>query len=455
MFLRLLFFFFFGIIFISNSHSQSGFSGEVNLEAYLSSKEELAFWLYKNKRGRVSETGNFSSWFSAKQQWELGRDGVLELGGGFLFRDGLEQQVLLDEVYMNYQNSFFRISLGRRQRDELYNGLSATNENILWSLNARPLPGLEMETTGPVYFTGEKGLGFEARWADYYLGRDRHVQDALVHHKMFRIVFKTYNSWQFKVGIQHFAQWAGTSPDRGKQPSQFSDYLKIVTGRGGGEEALQGDQNNALGNHLGSWEIYVTKEFLRRGRPQFKLGFIYNNIFEDGSGSRLDNFPDGRYGIFYETSEKNKLVNSLIYEFFYTRHQSHDVNRWGADNYLGHAMTYNSGWTYQNLILGAPFFGFDPEENFIYNNKFSAHHFGLAGQFSTLWNTYPYRILLSFAHNEGTFRRGITPNEDALHLFGEFRVLNHPVQINLQPAASFSNREEPIFAGGISLRKRF
>ena len=105
------------------------------------------------------------------------------------------------------------------------------------------------------------------------------------------------------------------------------------------------------------------------------------------------------------------------------------MNKWGADNYLAHFLMYNSGWTYQNRIIGSPFFTYDPEKVQITNNKFTVHHLGIAGQAFAFSRHYPYKLLVSFAHNEGTFRQALNPDgleEEVLSLFSEVLLLNGP-----------------------------
>jgi len=433
------------------AYPQLEFSGEVNLKGMYSTGEELPFWMYNNQRGRISESTNAAGWISGKAIYDLGYTSTLEIGAGILYQDGISDRVFLDESYLQFRNTWLEVIGGRKQKPELYNGLSATNENIVWSLNARPLPGLQFRTRKPIMLFPDAGLGFEASLSEYLLEQDRHVSYARVHHKSLHLVYQPNEDWLIRAGIQHFAQWGGNSETRGPQPEGIKDYLRIFTGRGGGEEALQGDQENALGNHLGSWELYVERDF-----RDYKLGFIYNNIFEDGSGSRFANFPDGRYGIYFDNKEKDRLVNAVIYEFFYTRNQSDNVNRWGADNYMGHAMTYNSGWTYEGRILGAPFFTYDEQAGMIVNNKFTVHHLGLSGQVSNYWNSYPYTILLTYAHNEGTFRRNLPfGNEDALHIFGDLRLINRPFNLEIQLSSTFNSKKEPIFSAGINIHKCF
>ena len=426
------------------------FSGEAALQGMYSSKQELPFWMHMNQRGRITETTQAVGWLTGKAVFEIDDYSTLEIGAGVLYQEGIEDRVFLDESYLQFKNSWLEVTGGRKHMPELYMGLSATNENILWSLNARPLPGIQLKTRKPVFIFPDAGLGFEASLEEYLFENERSTKNAKLHHKSFHLVYRPAPDLQVKVGIQHFAQWGGISEVFGPQPQSIKDYFRIFSGRGGGEGALQGDKDNVLGNHLGSWELYVDKNF-----PNYSLGFIYNNIFEDGSGSRLDNFPDGRYGIYFQNNEKDRLVNALIYEFYYTRHQSHNVNQWGSDNYLGHGV-YAPGWTYEGRILGAPFFTYDENAGVIVNNKFSVHHFGLSGQVSDFWNSYPYKLLISYAHNEGTFRRALPMgNEDALHVFGQVRLLSEPFIIEIQQAATFNNKRKPIFAAGLSLHKSF
>lgn len=432
-----------------NSFSQVRFSGEATLQGMYSTKEELPFWMHKNQRGRVSNNTGFTGWITGRATYDLGYESALEFGGGILYQDALKDRIFADELYAQYSNEWIEFIAGRKQKPELYNGISSTNENILWSLNARPLPGIQLRTRKPVFVFPDAGIGFEASLEEYIFDDDRVVKNAKLHHKSFHLVYRPTPDLQFKAGMQHFAQWGGTSKIDGPQPQGFKDYVKIFTGRGGGEEALATDRDNALGNHLGSWELYVDKDF-----SDFKLGFIYNNIFEDGSGSRFANFPDGRYGLYFENNEKNKFVNTLIYEFFYTRDQSHNVIG-GPDHYFWN-LVYKSGWTYESRILGAPFFNYDENEVMIVNNKFAVHHLGLSGQVFNFRNSYPYKILLSYAHNEGHFRRALPfGNEDVLHVFGQLRLLSAPFIIEIQQAATFNSKRKPIFAAGLSLHKSF
>lgn len=407
--------------------------------------------MYHNRRGRIAENTSFAGWVTVKASYQLTENAFMEAGVGVLARDGAEDNVFIDESYLQFTNSWLRVIAGRKQREELYNGLSATNENILWSLNARPLPGVQLETIRIIYLNNKKSFGFEASLAEYMLEEDRHVSRARVHHKSLHFIYRPDDSWRIRAGIQHFAQWGGNSVTTGPQPDGFTDYLRVFTGRGGGENAVEGDRQNVLGNHLGSYELYVTKQL-----QDLEIELIYNHIFEDGTGSRFANFPDGRYGIFFNFQEKEKLVNSLIYEFYYTKNQSTNTTApHKNDAYFNNYLTYRSGWTYEQRILGAPFFTYDPEENLVVNNRFVAHHLGLSGQISALSVSLPYKMLLSYAGNGGTVERGYFPKQNVGYLFSEMGMIRSWINVDLQFAAEFQETNNPIWGAGVLLNKKF
>ncbi|WP_026837177.1 capsule assembly Wzi family protein [Gillisia sp. JM1] len=430
--------------------AQIEFSGEANLQGMLSSKEDLPFWFYSNQRGRVSSETSIAGWINGKMKYDISNDASLEIGAGVLYQDAFKDEVFIDELYADFKYKWLQVIAGRKQKEELYNGLSATNENILWSLNARPLTGIQISSE-TIYFNSSEKLGFDFAWEDYY--QSDHTDDfAFLHHKNFHLIYNFNQKYSIRAGLQHFAQWGGNSPRFGNQPDGFEDYLRVVAGYQGGEDAGAGDQENVLGNHLGSWELFVIRKF-----KQSSVQLIYNSIFEDGSGSRLANAPDGRYGIFWEHNNEDKLINSIIYEFYYTRHQSHNVNRWGADNYFNNG-TYSKGWAFKNKVIGLPLFTYDKETQLVINNKFIAHHIGIGGQFSSYFQSFPYRILLSYAHNEGTYRSTLNTedlNEDVLNFYSKWRLLNLPIKVDAVLGLEFNSYKEPIYAGGISISKRF
>ncbi|TVZ26033.1 capsule assembly protein Wzi [Gillisia sp. Hel_I_86] len=430
--------------------SQIEYSGSINLEGYASNKDELPFWMYSNTRGRVSEKSNFATWINGKAVYGFSSNSSLEVGAGILYQDELRNDDFIDELYASYKISWLEIVVGRKQKQEFYNGLSATNESFAWSLNARPLPGIQIRTQRPIYFNENEKLGVEFSLNEYLLGDDRFVKAARLHHKRFHVVYNPHPGFSIRAGIQHYAQWAGDSPESGPQPSGFSDYLRVVSGREGGENSVVGDRMNVLGNHLGSYELYLTKKF-----ENASVKLIYNHFFEDGSGTRFDNFPDGRYGIFWEKDSKEGFVNSVLYEFYYTKNQStNSLSPHGKDAYFNNFQTYRSGWTYQRRVLGVPFFDFSEEKDIVVGNRFLAHHVGFSGSL-TKSREFEYKILSSYVKKYGAYLKRYSPNREEIYLKYDLGLFKDPFNLNLIMSAEYSNIAQPIYGAGLSLSKQF
>ncbi|WP_029035311.1 capsule assembly Wzi family protein [Salinimicrobium terrae] len=411
--------------------------------------ENLPFWMHSNNRGRIGKESNLLGVTSLLAEYSFYNGSTLSIGAGVFSGDQLHNEIAVDQAYVEFKNNWFKITAGAKQQPEIYNGLSGTNNSILHSLNARPFPGLKVATAHPLMIV--PGIGFEAEWAEYLLEEDRLIPWTRVHQKSLHLVLQPSNDWEITAGLLHFAQWGGTSPEWGEQPAGPTDYLKIVTGRHGGEAAIETERQNSLGNHLGSWELNVRKQF------EFSsVEFIYNSIFEDGSGSRLANFPDGRYGIFWKSREEEGFLSALMYEFYYTKDQS-QTGPHLYDQYFN-SYLYRSGWTYHEKVIGAPFFLYDKEVDQIINNKFIVHHLGISGNILTPTDIYPYRFLLSYAQNEGTYGRSLFPSgetEKKLSLLFHTRLYNslyENFQIDLHVAADYSNMAVPNYAAGVRLK---
>tara|TARA_R100001369_G_scaffold92896_1_gene141070 strand:+ start:83520 stop:84857 length:1338 start_codon:yes stop_codon:yes gene_type:complete len=423
---------------------QINYEGFGSLTGIVNSQEESPFWIHSNQRGRIDESSNISAFFTAKATYEFSENASLEVGLGGLFHDGYSEKLQLDESYLGFQNSWLLAHVGRKQKTELYDGLSASNQNILWSLNARPLPGISFQTKQPIYFWKNAGLAFEASLEEFITDDERYVKDTRVHHKSFHLIFNKIQNFEFKVGLQHFVQWGGTSPVFGKLPGSFNDYINVFTGKEGNDN-VSGEEANALGNHLGSYEVYLNTSI-----NNYKVEILYNHLFEDGSGRVLRNTPDGRYGVFIKNPDSNNIINSLMYEFYYTKDQSDDnITTDGSDNYFNNNL-YRSGWTYESRILGVPFITLDDDRFRINNNKIIVHHIGISGIVSNL----PYKLLTSYRKNYGG--KGTTSFEKntVLSTYLDLKVYQSYFDVNLQLGSDFSDIESPNFGAGVQLSKK-
>ena len=208
-----------------------------------------------------------------------------------------------------------------------------------------------------------------------------------------------------QYGLDHVAQWGGTTPGQGQQPLGLKNYLSIFLGHSGGSDASLGEQINTLGNHIISQSMKLDIDI-----SDYKIAAYWQNISEDGPirfiGNTM-NATDGLWGI----SIKNKnfhLVKGLLYEYLNTTDQSgpyHDKDGLvygGADSYFNNYV-YNNGWSYYSRIIGTPFITSAlynrNGEVYTLNNRMKVHHFGIEGDMSG----YKYKALASFSKNYGTY----------------------------------------------------
>lgn len=419
------------------------FHSTANIQGITYSGEESPFWIHSNKRGRINELTHAAGWINGYATYNLTNNAEIEIGLGALYSDGYLDKFQLEESYLSFQNSWLMATIGRKQRQEEYHGLSATNENILWSLNARPLPGLSLKIIEPVYFWKRGGLAFKASLEEFITDDDRFVPDTRVHHKSFHLIFDKIQNFEFTVGLQHFVQWAGTSPDYGKLPGGFNDYIDVFTGKEGSDD-VEGEEANALGNHLGSYEVEIKTSF-----KNFNVVLIYNHLFEDGSGRMLFNTPDGRYGIYLEDQEQGKLIDTFMYEFYYTKDQSEGSGTTdGNDNYFVNNL-YKSGWIYENRVIGVPFITLNEDRTRVYNNTIIVHHIGISG---VSFGKLPYKFLTSYRKNYG-YKGGGNLINSILSTLLEVQVYQDIFEVNLQLGTDFNSVASPNFGTGIHIRK--
>lgn len=442
------------VFFACSAFSQEEYQihGEIGGKGFYSTGDELPFWLSHNKFGRVANTTKVAGFVNFNGERIFNENYKFSFGGTISYLNDLESKIFIDEAYLYIENFYLNFTLGAKLKHVLYDGISTTNENIIWSNNTRNLPGIKISSTNPIWITNNKKLGFTGSWEEYYLGENRYVKHTLLHHKRLLFIYEPSDHWQFKAGIQHSAQWGGISPDQGAQPISIKDYLKIITARNGADDASIYDQENALGNHIGSYEVYATRKF-----NLFSFQLIYNSIFEDGSGSRLQNFPDGRYGLFFKFIDEKKLVNSLMYEYINLRNQSNST-KFGPDNYFANGPIYRSGYTYNSKVLGIPFIIYDKNLDAITNNKLVVHHFGATGDIKYREYYYPYKFMASYSHNEGTYSRPKLPsgdNQQFLDLFLNLNITKLPVKIGVDMALRIDSHYNPNYGMGLHISHSF
>lgn len=414
---------------------------DVSLYGAGASGKSLPFWAVTNKNGIFPNS--HSGFVVAGTDFKYASKPGIDVYAGFKFSGAVTPSVLagvsaapeirwenrslpgqsvwkgmIEEAYAGIGWKMLRLDLGMIDREYDYGGLSLTGGNIVWSGNSRNIPGYNFQVK---YFEvpGTKGIfSIKANYADYKLFDDRYVDRAMLHNKSLFFKFRLHRRVHFQIGLEQWSLWGGISPTLGRQPDSFNDYLRVVCGMSGGSDASESDQINALGDHRGREKVMIDW-----AADKFTLSLAYDKPFEDGSGTRFQNLPDGVYTLFCSFNDKDRWVSDLLYEFVYTKWQSgpyHDTSQdpdrkdeefqilGGRDNYFNNG-EYKSGWTYFGRTIGLPLITPKPvnEDGIVLgvcNNRVVAHHFGMAGKFA---RKVPYRFKATYSKNYGLYTQSI------------------------------------------------
>ncbi len=328
---------------------------------------------------------------------------------------------LVDRLYVSGSWKMLHLDVGMKPRARELEDISISGGNVVYSRNARNVPGINAWTDW-IYFEKGHWFGIKGNLAHYQMIDNRYVKGTMLHNKALSMKVALGGKVDFSFGFEHWAQWGGKSPIYGSQPTAFKDYIRVFLARKGGEDATTSDRINVLGNHLG-------REYFRVDwrAEKFTLTGQYDKPFEDGSGMRFQNAPDGIWSLQCSFNDREAWVTDVIYEFISTTWQSgtvHDrpateeemakqdpseptygrVVVGGCDNYFSNG-EYKSGWTNYNRIMGCPLIipalpGADGITMDMASTRVRAHHIGLKG---VALDLMPYRFLATYSRNYGKY----------------------------------------------------
>ncbi|NND88387.1 MAG: hypothetical protein HKM28_03970 [Flavobacteriaceae bacterium] len=409
-----------------------------------SNDDENPFWTYRNTNRTFGAGTSLAVIGDVEMNYAIGN---ANLSGGVAgyYRNGVSDEFQRRDLYVGFENSWLRITAGAKKQEEVLNGLTTSNKNFLWSGNARPLPGLLIEANEPVRisntFSIDWGLGH------YVLNDDRYVDNPRVHYKRLQLNVNLSEKSMLKARLQHFAQWAGTSPTEGKLLSNLGAYYDVFLAKRSDQQTEVGEQINAIGNHLGSYFLEYNLS------TQSSIFSVYHeHPFEDGSGTRLANFPDGIWGISLEMKEP-KLLDAIVYEYVDTSDQSGDTSMVsGSDGYFGNGV-YRSGWTYEDQVIGLPFILLDPEvvindrNSKFTSNRTRAHHLGATGTYKR----FAWKAKASYVTFLGRFQRPFDPEVNAVFTYASLQYnFDQWGQLRAFTGFDISNVNDTIIAAGLS-----
>ena len=411
-----------------NAHSRGYWTAEWTASARFSggSGQYLPFWAHTGTNGVVpSASGGVLT---------AGVDVSCKVPSGFFFESGVnlagwaaEDKVqgaaqvrgMVDRLYVGAGWKMLRVDVGMLPHHKELGNLSITGGNMMWSSNARNIPGVNLKSD---WIYPLKWFAFRGNLAHYKMIDSRSVQGTLLHDKSLEVRFDITSGLAVCAGLEHIAQWGGVSRKYGPQPSSFSDYVRVFFAQSGGRDASVSDQTNVIGNHLG-------REFIRMEwkDDRFGLVFQYDKPFEDGSGVRFQNFPDGVWTLKYDLKDRKAFVTEVVYEFINTTWQSgplHErpateeemkgqdpsdpfygyISLKGRDDYFNNSM-YMSGWTNHGRVIGLPLlgglvYGDDGVVTEISCNRVRAHHLGVGGNLN---ERCPYAFKSTYSRNYGRY----------------------------------------------------
>lgn len=402
------------------TNPQDSLRVEVYMGALISSEENYSpHYLVNNQFGEVNEGDAF--FLGGALEYGKKFSDRVSFATGFSFRNDL-----LSSHYVKFQYTRVYLSIGRVK--ETVGGLSnsLSSGSMALSRNARPVPMVSVGSQGYInvpflqgYFEMKGSLSH--RW----LENDRYISNALLHSKTFYLRLNLDKLIGFKAssGVVHFAQYGGTSPQGEKQPSSFSDYLRVFRGAGvPNPNGTIGGESNGLGNHLGIIETTVEQIV-----GKHSLTINYQKPFEDEGGIQYISLTDYLFGLEWKLPDKDGWLTSLYVEWIQTKWQggpglpdptseipNEEANfgyAFGQRDDLYNNWLYQSGWTYEGLTLGNPLFlthgrtlnFLDPYPAYqtsIANNRVRSFHVGIAGNVK---KGLSYRGLVTYTENFGTY----------------------------------------------------
>ena len=383
----------------------------------------------------------------------------------------------VDRLYVSGSWKMLHLDLGMKPRARELEDISISGGNVMYSRNARNIPGINAWSDWIWLDKGHR-VAFKGNISHYQLIDNRFVDNAMIHNKAISMKFALGSRFDFSLGFEHWAQWGGISPVHGPQPVSAMDYVLIFVAGKGREGATTSDKINVLGNHLG-------KEYFRLDykADAFTLTAQYDKPFEDGSGMKFKNAPDGIWSLQCSFKDREAFVTDVIYEFISTTWQSgpeHDrpateeekaeqdpseptygkVVLGGGDNYFGNSC-YKSGWTNYNRIIGCPLLlpsapGEDGKTTGMASSRVRGHHFGVKG---VAFNKIPYKALATYTKNYGRYKQAEsspfakTPRQISLALELDFtkELLELPIHFAVGAYADFGE----LYQDSIGLTMRF
>ena len=380
--------------------------------AVISTDDKLPFWLRSNQSQRLTKSSSVYTGIFLNKAASRGRE--LNYFGGVELYNQLRDQAFgsVIQAYGGITYDRFKLTAGIQEEVFGLNDSTLSIGNLFYGNNARPIPKIRMETNGWVAIPYlSKNFSFKAYLAHGWFEHNRYQSGAMLHQKYFYLKSQFLNKRAtITVGLHHAAQWGGRNEtNESSQPTGIRNYLRIFMGSAGGNDAVQLDQDNALGNHLGSYDLRASYDL-----GPFIASTYFQFLWEDRSGLTPYNWRDGLVGMSLELKNKKSIINKFNLEIIRTNHQDAEkVQADGTpfvepDNFLNNSI-YRSSWAHRDVVMGSPvFLLLNPESrnNNRIKNMVNGLNVGVEGSIKK-WR---YSLSYRWFRNQGTYRERFDPS---------------------------------------------
>ncbi len=268
---------------------------ELEVTTVLGKGQQTPFWLISNQQGKIPTDQNMASFgMSAFAQPDTGKVFDFHYSAELYGRQGNSGDLWLHQLYagitykdvVEFRAGLWEETIGMRET-------LLSSGSIIWSGNARPMPKIQIGTPGyiDVPFTRGYAEGSLLIAHGWFID-DRYGSDVLMHHKNAYLRIGGKLPVNLHYGFNHYAQWGGSVPGRDLPfPSDFRTFLRVFANRAGDPDdpaTPPGWAQNKYGNSLGSRNYGIDIKLNR-----LETGAYHQDVFDDGSGMRRRNFPDG------------------------------------------------------------------------------------------------------------------------------------------------------------------
>lgn len=387
--------------------------------------DHAPFWAVSNQYGKMPiDANNAYLQIGLTHHQQLGKDWRWGAGLSLVGVVPRYRNIYLQEAYAEIGYQALWLSVGSKERYTSPRDRRLSSGDLTFSANARPIPEVNLSiptftiipgTRGWLQVKGDFAIGrsFDENYLENFSRQGQTYNKRILwHHKSLYLRVKDTGKGfplALTLGIQHWAQWGGTStdPSIGEQPHSLKDFLRVFAGSKGDQQASISDQENVLGSHSGAYDFQ-----LDYNHPDWELAAYHQHPFNDKSGMIFENGTDGLWGIEWRPRHIGWL-RAVVFEYLNTRDQSGPMHFiWfdhekypgvggGNDDYYNN-QEYTTGFSYFNRGIGSPLI-VSPEYNEdgslgFRNNRVRDWHVGAEGAISA---TLDYRVLFTVMNGWG------------------------------------------------------